>query len=150
MHRTFAAVLVAVLAVVLALGAGGCRQEPQAAFEALVAAADRGDVEAFMAGLTERSRKVMRGIVATVAPEEAAALLLPVATAGGAPSVQVTGARLDQKGTARLQVRTIDGEQLPVILIEEDGQWRVDLVECERLWSRLRLERELDRGSGLR
>jgi hypothetical protein len=123
--------------VLLGLVTGpGCGRPPEDAFRGLAAAARAGDPEGLLAGLTKRSRVFVRGVLA--AAPEARPLLAPAALPGDVTVIEVTVG--DAGDRADLLVRgTAGGPPVPVVMLREDGEWRVDLVECQRLWGRVGL-----------
>ena len=132
-----AAVLVAAVTAAVA-AAAGCAESPAEAFGTFSEAAIRGDRTAMLEGLTRAGRAALRGIIA--ASPESAALLAPEAPE--APGVLLQPVRVVSEAvredTAVLEVLSGDGSVLPVHLVREDGVWRIDLLACERRWSRIR------------
>ena len=129
----------------------GCADSPERAFAAYVEAAVSGDREGMLQQLTHDARVVVRGLLA--ASPKAVPFLAPDAASGGLAPVRVVGSdvyRTAEGERATLEVVAQDGSKLPVAMVREDGAWRIDLFDCERRWSRLRLERELDSPSKLR
>ncbi len=133
-----------IVSIVIAAATASCQKSPEASFAELATAAQNGDDEAFLDGLTRASRDVVRGVLA--AAPEARPRLLPTSLSG---DVQVI-ASASEGDRALLRVSDGDGPPMPVVLLLEDGRWRLDLFETERAWGRIRLERELDPTSDLR
>lgn len=124
---------VPLLTMVGALCVAGCdRATPSESFLALARAAEQGDVDGVLDGLTARSRAIVEGVLA--AAPDADALLAPTRLEG---SVTIVAAASEGE-RAELLVRGAEGPPVPIVLAWEHGRWRVDLVECQRLWSRPR------------
>ena len=135
MHR-----LCAIVALALLLAA--CQSPPETVVRDLSAAAARGDWNGFTHHLSHRSRALFRAALS--AAPEGRSLLAPEGLSDEIDILAV-GA---QEGVARVEVRGRDGEVWPIVLVEEDGRWRVDLFECQRVWTRLRLQRSLPGSQG--
>ena len=123
----------AVIAVaLLVVNAAGCAPSPADAFRAFSNALARGDLDAAATHVTERSRSLLRGMHAAAGPQADPWLTVP---ADPDPlqiaEVNTTAERAELFVTAK-------GRALPVTLRREAGAWRVDLLECERQWSRMR------------
>ena len=117
------------LAVGLALMAG-CSAGPTESYQATVAAAQSGDRDAFLDGFTERSRDLVDAMlrlsdaygVETTNPYE---LLI---------YDSVDGERIEGDGErAVLDVRRGKTTR-QLLLIKEDGDWRIDTLELESFW----------------
>lgn len=127
----------AVGGLVLAALVAGCADAPAESFLAATRALERGDQEAFLARLTERSRPMAAGVVSATDAERRG-LFQP--TQAGTVVVDDVAEEGD-----RAVLRASAGEtSLTFVLALEDGEWRIDLLESERAWARTRLRERMD------
>ncbi len=118
------------LALVLAalVGLGGCRHElsPAQVVGAFGEAAARGDREAAMQYLTERSRDVLAGWLAMSDAYETTRVQ-PLRRLG---PVRVESVRVDvDRATVRARCH---GRAEEYVLVREAGAWRIDLLDLDR------------------
>ncbi len=119
--------------IVLLLGSTGCRRDgPVEVFDRFATAWEAGQIDEAALWLTDDSRVLFDGMRAVAGPS--ASVFGP---AGRTHSIRAMGFE-DRGGIALVQVRAEapGDERGTVILREEHGAWRVDLVGTELLWSR--------------
>ena len=124
-----------ILSVFLVAVSSGCKPKgPGEAFDRLSAAADSGDVEGFLSGLTRESRALVEGVLSLRDRYPDALKLGGFQTRNRAASVRMQG---------ELAVVTVSDASPErsgdlVIMRQEDGGWKLDFVLTEQLWNRNR------------
>lgn len=110
----------------------GCASDPVRDFEKWLAASRRGDTEAFKAGLTRRSRAFVDGI--WTLERQHPILALPRKFSGKARLLTRPNAALIRGDKAWIEVES-GGRRERLILLKEDGRWRIDLFLLVRVLS---------------
>ena len=119
-----------VLGLAFALCAAGCSQSPTEVYVNMTTAAQMGDREGFLSGFTERSRNLVGSLIGL---SEAYGLLdsnpyeLLVFDSIDDEQIDASGER------AVLEVRR-GGSTRKILMIREDGAWKIDTEELETFW----------------
>ncbi len=122
----------AIVLLCFACVAAGCSgATPVESLDRTMEAAERGDDEVFLAGLTVESRTLLQGLHAFPHPG-----VHRLRMAGFSKTVRAVKVDLDGE-FAYVKVRT---NQTPpeagvIVMRKEDGEWRLDMVETELLWN---------------
>jgi len=120
------------LLCVFSIGLAGCdRLSPERAMDVIMQAAESGDVEGFLQGLTPESRHILEGLQSISFDGSS-----PLALGSYAHTVRAMEAEVE--GTlAYVTVKTNQepAEAAIVILRLIEDEWRLDLVETELLWN---------------
>ena len=108
----------------------GCGKTPSEAYTDMTTAAQMGDREGFLSGFTERSRNLVGSLIGL---SEAYGLLdsnpyeLLVFDSIDDEQIDASGER------AILEVRR-GGSTRKILMIREDGAWKIDTQELETFW----------------
>lgn len=117
--------------VALALWSGCTRPDPSQAFDAVALAAEQGDEEAFLDGLTVESRALVDALLHLPRRRQEAMKL------GFDEAIRAKTHHIQGDGQlAIVAVASPAGEEAQVFMRQEDGHWRLDLMSTELLWNR--------------
>ena len=120
------------LLCVLSIGLTGCaRPSPERALDAIMQAAESGDMEGFLQGLTPESRHIQEGLQSILVRGKN-----PLALGSYAHTVRAIQADVEGE-LAYVMVQTnqepVEAAILVLRLVED--KWRLDMVETELLWN---------------
>ncbi len=112
------------------LAVSACTQTPTEVYINMTTAAQMGDRDAFLAGFTERSRDLVEALISlseayVMADSNPYELLVY----DSVDSEVIDGKR------AVLEVST-GGKKREILMVDEDGQWRIDTQELEDFWQK--------------